>query len=155
RLGQARRLAALDAGGLYAHGPGRAGDRGEGIGRGGSRGIPDAGEGVRGGFRARAGGGDTDGRGMKRMGMAIFPAGAALLLGIAAMAAPAGRQKVLKQIRLPHHYYYREMYLPQATSGAASPVWSPDGKEIALSMEGSLWRLDPATGVARQLTNGP
>ena len=28
-------------------------------------------------------------------------------------AAP-GREKVLKQVRVPHHYYYREMYLPQA-----------------------------------------
>ncbi len=92
---------------------------------------------------------------MKPLGAVIVSAGAALLLGIAAFAAPAGRVKVLKQIRLPHHYYYREMYLPQATSGAASPAWSPDGKEIALSMEGSLWRVDPATGLARQLTSGP
>ena len=56
---------------------------------------------------------------------------------------------------MPHNYYYREMYLPQATSGVGSPTWSPDGREIAVSMEGSLWTIDPATGVARQLTNGP
>ncbi len=39
---------------------------------------------------------------------------------------PAARQRsevrefVLKQIQLPHHYYYREMYLPQATTGPGS-----------------------------------
>ena len=32
---------------------------------------------------------------------------------------PTGREIVLKQIDLPHHYYYREMYLPQATTGHA------------------------------------
>jgi TolB protein len=85
----------------------------------------------------------------------LLPGGAALLLGVAAFAAPPGREKVLKQIRIPHHYYYREMYLPQATSGVGSPAWSPDGKELAVSIEGSLWRVDPATGVARQLTSGP
>ncbi len=93
---------------------------------------------------------------MKRMARTSFlPVGAALLLGVAAFAAPPGREKVLKQIRIPHHYYYREMYLPQATSGEGSPAWSPDGKELAVSMEGSLWRVDPGTGVARQLTSGP
>jgi len=62
---------------------------------------------------------------------------------------------VLKQVRVPHHYYYREMYLPQAASGVSSPAWSPDGRELAVSIEGALWRVDPATGAARQLTGGP
>ena len=39
----------------------------------------------------------------------------ALLL--APLAALAQRQPVLKQIQVPHPYYYREMYLPQVTSG--------------------------------------
>ena len=60
---------------------------------------------------------------MKRRARTGFlPGGAALLLGVAAFAAPPGREKVLKQIRIPHHYYYREMYLPQATSGVGSPA---------------------------------
>ena len=78
---------------------------------------------------------------------------AALLL----LAAPAysQREPVLKQIRLPHSYYYREMYLPQVTSGPQSPAWSPDGRTLVVSMQGSLWTIDPATSRARQLTNGP
>src|SRR5262245_58502304 len=74
------------------------------------------------------------------------------LLGAAATGP--GREKVLKQVRVPHHYYYREMHLPQAASGIASSVWSFDGKELAVSIEGALYRLDPDSGVARQLTNG-
>lgn len=70
-------------------------------------------------------------------------------------ASGPGREKVLKQVQVPHHYYYREMYLPQATSGVSSPAWSPDGKQLAVSIEGALWRVDPASGTARQLTDGP
>ena len=85
---------------------------------------------------------------------------AAALLALAwvgsAVAEPGhGREKVLKQVHVPHHYYYREMYLPQATSGVASPAWSPDGTELAVSIEGSLWRVEIESGRARQITNGP
>ena len=79
---------------------------------------------------------------------------AAALLLVAA-TVHAEREPVLKQVRLPHSYYYREMYLPQATSGPQSPAWSPDGRTLAVSMQGSLWTIDPATGRARQLTSGP
>ena len=59
---------------------------------------------------------------------------------VAAAAASASREPVLKQIRLPHAYYYREMYVPQVTSGPSSATWSPDGQELIYSMQGSLWR---------------
>ena len=77
------------------------------------------------------------------------------LLAASALPVLAQREPALKQIRLPHPYYYREMYLPQATSGPTSPCWSPDGRELAVSLQGSLWRIDLATGRARQVTNGP
>ena len=82
---------------------------------------------------------------------------AALLCAAAAAAVPAlaQREPVLKQIKLPHHYYYREMYLPQATSGPGAACWSPDGHELLVSMQGSLWRHVLATGVTEQLTSGP
>ena len=67
----------------------------------------------------------------------------------------AVREIVLKQIALPHHYYYREMYLPQATTGPGSVAWSPDGEEVVYSMQGSLWRQRLGSGVARQITDGP
>ncbi len=34
-----------------------------------------------------------------------------------------------------------------------SPAWSPDGKWVAVSMHGSIWKVDPETGVAIELTH--
>jgi TolB protein len=88
-----------------------------------------------------------------------------LLAGIMASApSHAERLPVLQQIDLPHPYYFREMYLPQLTSGPSSLAWSPDSTELIYSMAGSLWRQKvgaPAStaggdatagGVAQQLT---
>src|SRR3954465_5130709 len=67
----------------------------------------------------------------------------------------AQREPVLKQIDLPHPYYYREMYLPQLTSGPSWGTWSPDSKEIIYPMAGSLWRQKLDSAEAVQLTDGP
>src|SRR4029434_11065657 len=77
------------------------------------------------------------------------------LLLLASNPALAQREPVLKQIKLPHNYYYREMYLPQVTSGPSSVAWSPDGTELVYSMQGSLWRQRLGTTEATQLTDGP
>lgn len=73
----------------------------------------------------------------------------------AAGPALAEREPVLKQVRVPHDYYYREMYLPQLTSGPGSLAWSPDGRALVYSMQGSLWRQELDSGMAMQLTAGP
>src|SRR3954471_16750161 len=67
----------------------------------------------------------------------------------------AQREPVLKQIDLPHPYYFREMYLPQLTSGPSCVTWSPDSKEVIYSMAGSLWRQRIDSTEAAQLTDGP
>jgi TolB protein len=67
----------------------------------------------------------------------------------------AQRKPVLPQIDLPHAYYYREMYLPQLTSGPSSLAWSPDSQEVVYSMAGSLWRQKMDSQAAQQLTGGP
>lgn len=66
----------------------------------------------------------------------------------------AQRAPVLRQIKVPHSYYYREMYLPQLTTGPSSATWSPDGSELIYSMQGSLWRQKLGSKEARQLTSG-
>ena len=85
--------------------------------------------------------------------------GPALLAVLALAGAPlrvaAQRAPVLQQIQVPHSYYYREMYLPQATSGPSSVAWSPDGRELVYSMQGSLWRQRVGSDTAVQLTDGP
>ena len=54
----------------------------------------------------------------------------------------AQREPVLKQIDLPHSYYFREMYLPQLTTGPSSVAWTPDSRSLVYSMAGSLWRQE-------------
>src|SRR6266513_4072715 len=65
----------------------------------------------------------------------------------------ADRKPVLGQIQLPHNYYYREMYLPQLTTGPSALTFSPDGKELVYSMSGSLWRQTIGNDQARELTH--
>ena len=77
-----------------------------------------------------------------------------LLAGLLAgtLVRTAERAPVLPQIDLPHPYYYREMYLPQLTSGPSSVAWSPDSTELIYAMAGSLWRQKIGSSVAQQLT---
>ncbi|MCH8615266.1 CehA/McbA family metallohydrolase [Sphingomonas sp. SM33] len=74
------------------------------------------------------------------------------LLG-AATAAHAEREPVLKQVDLPHTYYWRELYIPQLTSGPSSLSFTPDGEALVYSMEGSLWRQTIGLGEAVELTH--
>jgi TolB protein len=67
----------------------------------------------------------------------------------------AKREPVLGQIDLPEPYYFREMYLPQPTSGPSSAAWMPDSRTLVFSMAGSLWRQQVGTETAQQLTAGP
>ncbi len=76
----------------------------------------------------------------------------ALFLGLVA-AVPAE----------PPHYlavkhggpYMHNYYLPPAPSATPwAPCWSPDGRWIAFSMQGSIWKVNPETGEAFELTAG-
>jgi hypothetical protein len=80
---------------------------------------------------------------------------AALILALVATTALGERRPVLKQIDLPHNYYFREMYLPHLTSGPSAVAWMPDGRMLIYSMQGSLWKQAIGSDVAVQLTSGP
>jgi Tol biopolymer transport system component len=79
----------------------------------------------------------------------------AYLLLVPCVACFAQREPVLKQIDLPHPYYFREMYLPQLTTGPSAAAWSPDSYSLVYSMAGSLWRQELRSAKAEQLTAGP
>jgi TolB protein len=87
----------------------------------------------------------------------VLKRGLLYLAALLAVALPARAQRkpVLPQIDLPHPYYFREMYLPQLTSGPSSVAWSPDSKEVVYSMAGSLWRQKIDSETTQQLTDGP
>ena len=80
---------------------------------------------------------------------------AAILAGAGTFGAVSGppRVPVLRQIALPHNYYFRELYLPQLTSGPSWATWTPDGTSLIYSMQGSLWRQRVDATVVEQLTD--
>lgn len=79
----------------------------------------------------------------------------AVLLFVPCVFGFAEREAVLKQIDLPHPYYFRELYLPQLTTGPSAAAWSPDSYSLVYSMAGSLWRQALRSAKAEQLTAGP
>jgi TolB protein len=78
-----------------------------------------------------------------------------LFLFTSVLSCLAQREPVLKQIDLPHPYYFREMYLPQLTTGPSAAAWSPDSRSLVYAMAGALWRQEVAGTTAEQLTAGP
>ncbi len=49
-----------------------------------------------------------------------------------------------------HNFYFP----PAPSSTPWMPAWSPDGKWVAVGMSGSIWKVDPDSGVAWELTAG-
>ena len=47
-----------------------------------------------------------------------------------------------------HNYYFP----PAPSSTPWAPAWSPDGKQIAVGLRGSIWRIDLASSEAFELT---
>ncbi len=85
--------------------------------------------------------------------MRTGPLALALLLLAASTAVEAGREPVLKQVDLPHSYYWRELYIPQLSSGPSSASFTPDGSALIYSMGGSLWRQAIGSDEAVELTH--
>src|SRR3954447_15664659 len=77
----------------------------------------------------------------------------AALLFAAGTAIAAGREPVLKQVDLPHSYYWRELYIPQLTTGPSSVSFTPDGSTLVYSMGGSLWRQAIGANETVELTH--
>lgn len=76
-------------------------------------------------------------------------------LSVTSLPLRAQREPVLKQIDVPHPYYFREMYLPQLTTGPSAVAWAPDSRSLVYSMAGSLWQQKVDSIAAQQLTAGP
>ncbi|MGH8198203.1 MAG: CehA/McbA family metallohydrolase [Steroidobacteraceae bacterium] len=77
----------------------------------------------------------------------------ALLPLLAPAPAQAAREAVLSQVKLPHTYYWRELYIPQLTTGPSAAAFMPAGDELVYSMGGSLWRQRIGSDEAVELTH--
>lgn len=71
---------------------------------------------------------------------------AALLWAMQAFAGPS---------RYGHSDRVERHMLPAVSTGPLDPVWSPDGRWIAFSMRGDIWKLPAEGGEAIALTSGP
>src|SRR6266567_4281569 len=71
----------------------------------------------------------------------------ASILVLLAVAAQAQMQRG----KFASGYMY-SYYVPQSASTPWRPAWSPDGKEIAFGMSGSLWKIRPGDPTAYELT---
>ena len=66
------------------------------------------------------------------------------------LAQPAGR--TYPSARHGGNYMHNFYFPPAPSSTPWAPSWSPDGDWIAVGMSGSVWRVDPSTGIAHELT---
>jgi TolB protein len=72
-----------------------------------------------------------------------------LLLALSAALLHAGPNRYGHSDRVERHM------LPAVTTGPLDPAWSPDGRWIAFSMRGDIWKVPAEGGTAIALTSGP
>lgn len=83
---------------------------------------------------------------MPRLILALVVAGIVAVLPFAIDARPN---------RYGHSDREERHLLPAVSSGPLSPAWSPDGRWIAFSMRGDIWKVPAAGGEAIAMTSGP
>ncbi len=72
-----------------------------------------------------------------------------LCLSAAALALPGSTYSASKH---GGNYMFNFYFPPAPSSTPWGPDWSPDGKWIAVAMNGSIWKVDPESGRASELT---
>ena len=81
------------------------------------------------------------------------PGSTALVALVIASAAVIGQEQRTYPTARTGGNYMHAYYIPPAPSSTPwAPSWSPDGKAIAVAMSGSIWRVDPASGAATEIT---
>ena len=74
-----------------------------------------------------------------------------LIVGAFLFLAAAWGQTAPKRASFATGYMY-SYYVPQSASTPWRPAWSPDGKELAFAMSGSIWKIRLGETTAYELT---
>lgn len=74
-----------------------------------------------------------------------------VLLGVLTSAVEA-QSRFYPDARSGGNYMHNFYFPPSPSSTPWAPDWSPDGQWIAVAMQGSIWKVDPASGIAYELT---
>jgi Tol biopolymer transport system component len=80
-------------------------------------------------------------------------ASATVIAGLIAIA-PVRGQGAYPAAKTGANYMHNYYFPPAPSSTPWAPSWAPDGKSIAVGMSGSIWTVDPESGIARELTYG-
>ena len=81
----------------------------------------------------------------------IFAAGLVALLCLTIQSVNT-QDRSYPNARSGGNYMYNYYFAQAPSSTPWAPAWAPDGRSIAVAMSGSIWQVDPATGIADQLT---
>src|SRR3989337_1017059 len=86
---------------------------------------------------------------MKSGRRAYVRSGVVLLAALSTSLVLAGPNRYGHSDRVERHM------LPAVSTGPLGPAWSPDGRWIAFSMRGDIWKVPVEGGEAIAITSGP
>src|SRR6185295_4672834 len=92
-----------------------------------------------------------------------FPIAIAIVIGVTLTASALTRSLTHASVsgdaarpnRFGHSDREERHMFPAVSSGPQDPSWSPDGKWIAFTMRGDVWKIPAEGGEAIALTSGP
>ena len=82
----------------------------------------------------------------------------ALAVFVLASALPLPAQTLFSgypSARMGGNYMHNFYFPPAPSSTPWYPSWSPDGEAVAVAMQGSIWSIEVASGLATELVSGP
>lgn len=82
---------------------------------------------------------------------------AGVVLVSALVAAPEAQwnRRPYQASRYGGNYMHTYHFGPAPASTPWAPAWAPDGRTLAVALSGSIWRVDPDSGAATELTASP